>query len=156
MSRCVLVSPLVAVLLGCPLITSWAVVSIVAKFATFEIAIRLDSGSCVVVLGRCVHDAFLTVQLLPTRPLTDLSVASLLVLVLAAPLTLLSRALYLIVVVPTLISRAEIKTLEVVLTGIPAGLPLVLSLVIRQLFPFAFKANCLVQQSQKVGKVVAL
>jgi hypothetical protein len=40
--------------------------------------------------------------------------------------------------------------------GIPAGLPLELSLVIRQLFPFAFKANRLVKQSLKVGKVVAL
>ena len=44
----------------------------------------------------------------------------------------------------------------VVLTGIPAGLPLVLSLVIRQLFPFAFKDNCFVQQSLKVGEAVAL
>ena len=61
-----------------------------------------------------------------------------------------------IVVVPTLISRAELRTLGVVLTGILAGLPLVLSFVIRQLFPFAFKANCLVKQSLKVGKVVAL
>jgi hypothetical protein len=46
--------------------------------------------------------------------------------------------------------------LGVVLTGIPTGLPLVLSLVIRQLFSFAFKANCLVQESLKVGKAVAL
>jgi hypothetical protein len=64
--------------------------------------------------------------------------------------------LYLVVVVPTLISGAELRTLGVVLMGIPVGLPLVLSLVILQLFPFAFKANFLVHQSLKIGKVVAL
>jgi hypothetical protein len=138
------------------LITPWAVVRIVAKFTTLETTIRLDWGSCVVVLGRCVHGASLTILLLTTRPLTDLSVVSLLVLILVAPLTLLSRALYLVVVVPTLISGAELGTLGVVLTGIPASLPMVLSLVIRQLFPFAFKANCLVKESLEVGKAVAL
>jgi hypothetical protein len=96
------------------------------------------------------------ILLLTTRPLTGLSVVPLLVLVLVAPLTLLSRALCLVVVIPTLIPRAELRTLGVVLTGIPVGLPLVLSLVIRQLFPFAFKANYLVKQSLKVGKAVAL
>jgi hypothetical protein len=151
-----LISPLVAVLLGCLLITPWTVVSIVAMFATLERAIRLNWGSCVVVLGQCVHDASLTILLLTTRPLIGLGVVPLLVLILVAPLTLLSRALYLIVVVPTLISEVELRTLRVVLTGIPAGLPLELSLVIRQLFPFAFKANCLVKQSLEVGKVVAL
>jgi hypothetical protein len=128
----------------------------VAKFTTLETTIRLDWGSCVVVLGRCVHGASLTILLLTTRPLTDLSVVSLLVLILVAPLTLLSRALHLVVVVPTLISGAELGTLGVVLTGIPASLPMVLSLVIRQLFPFAFKANCLVKESLEVGKAVAL
>jgi hypothetical protein len=151
-----LFNPLVAVLLGCLLITPWAVISIVAKFATLETAIRFNWGSCAVVFGRCVHGASLTILLLTTRPLTGLSVVPLLVLVLVAPLTLFSRALYLVVVVPTLISRAELRTLRVVLTGIPTGLPLELSLVIRQLFPFAFKANCLVKQSLKIGKVVAL
>jgi hypothetical protein len=111
-SKCVLVSPLVAILLGCLLITPWAVVSIVAKFATLETAIRLNWGSCVVVLGRCVHGASLMILLLPTRPLTGLSATSLLVLVLVAPLTLLSRALCLGVVVPTLISGVELRTLE--------------------------------------------
>jgi hypothetical protein len=96
------------------------------------------------------------ILLLDTRPLIGLSAASLLVLVLVAPLTLLSRALCMIVVVPTLIFGAEMRTLAFVLTGIPAGLPLVLSLVIRQLFPFAFKANFLVQQSLEVGETVAL
>jgi hypothetical protein len=128
----------------------------VAKFATLETTIRLNWGSCVVVLGWCVHGASLTIMLLDTRPLTDLSVASLLVLVLVAPLTLLSRSLYLIVVVPTLIFGAELRTLGVILMGIPSGLPLVLSLMIRQLFPFAFKANFLVKQSLKIGEVVAL
>jgi hypothetical protein len=102
----------------------------VAKFATLETTIRLNWGSCVVVLGQCVHGASLTILLLPTRPLTGLSAASLLVLVLISPLTLLSRALYLVVVVPTLISVAELRTLGVVLPNIPASLPLVLSLMI--------------------------
>jgi hypothetical protein len=114
----------------CLLITPWAVVSIVAKFATLETSIRLNWGSCVVVLGRCVHCASLTILLLSTRPLTSLSVASLLVLVLVASLTLLSIALCLIVVVPTLISEVELRTLGIVLTGILAGLPLVHSLMI--------------------------
>jgi hypothetical protein len=128
----------------------------VAKFATLETTIRLNWGSCVVVLSWCVHGASLTILLLDNRPLTGLGAASLLVLVLVAPLTLLSRELYLVVVVPTLISGAELRTLGVVLPGILAGLPLVLPLVIRQLFPFAFKANCFIQQSLKVGEVVAL
>jgi hypothetical protein len=112
------------------LITPWAVVSIVAKFATLETVIGLNWGSFIVVLGRGVHDASLTILLLPTRPLTGLSVASLLVLILIVPLTLLSRALCLIDVVPTLISGAELRTLGVVLPDVSAGLPLVLSLVI--------------------------
>jgi hypothetical protein len=52
--------------------------------------------------------------------------------------------------------RSGTKKLGSCFEGIPVGLPLVLSLVIRQLFSFAFKANCLVQQSLKVGKTVAL
>jgi hypothetical protein len=112
-SRCVLVSPLVAVLLGCLWVTPGAVVGIVAKFATLETAIGLNWGSCIVVLGRCVHGASLMILLLDTRPLTGLGVASLLVLVLIVPLTLLSRALCLIVVVPTLVSGAELRTLGV-------------------------------------------
>jgi hypothetical protein len=155
-SRCSLISPLVAVPLGSLLIALWAVVSIVAKFATLETTIGLNWGVCAVVFGRCVHGASLTILLLATRPLTGLSVVPLLVLILVAPLTLLSRALYLVVVVPILISGAELRTLGVVLTSIPAGLPLELSLMIKQLFSFAFKANCLVKQSLKVGKVVAL
>jgi hypothetical protein len=138
------------------LIAPWAVVSIVAKFATLETTIGLDWSSYAIVFGRCVHDASLMILLITTRPLTGLSVVPLLVLILVAPLTLLSRALYLVVAVPTLISRAELRTLRVVLTGIPAGLPLQLSLMIRQLFPFAFKANFLVKESLEVGKAMAL
>ena len=67
------------------------------------------------------------ILLITTRPLTGLSVVPLQVLILVAPLTLLSRALYLVVVVPTLVSRAELRTLGVVLMRIPAGLPLELS-----------------------------
>ena len=101
-----------------------------AKFATLETTIRLNWGSCVVVLRWCVHGVSLTILLLPTRPLTGLCAISLMVLILVAPLTLLSRALYLVVVVPTLISRAKLRTLRVVPTGIPTGLPLVLPLMI--------------------------
>jgi hypothetical protein len=128
----------------------------VAKFTTLETTIRLNWGSCVVVLGQCVCGASLTILLLIIRPVIGLSAAFLLVLVLVASLTLLSRALYLVVVVSTLIFGAELRTLGVVLPSIPTDMPLVLSLVIQQLFPFAFKANCLVQQSLKVGIVVAL
>jgi Na+-transporting NADH:ubiquinone oxidoreductase subunit NqrE len=88
--------------------------------------------------------------------LTGLGVASLLVLVLIVPLTLLSRALCLIVVVPTLVSGAELRTLGIVLLGVSAGLPWVLSFVVEQFFPFVFKANFLVQQSLEIGEIVAL
>jgi hypothetical protein len=63
-SRCVLVIPLVAVLLGCLFIMPWAIVSIVAKFATLETTIRLHWSSYAIVFGRCVHDASLTILLL--------------------------------------------------------------------------------------------
>jgi hypothetical protein len=144
-SRCVLVSPLVAFLLWYLWVTPRAVVGIVAKFATLETAIGLNWGICIVVLGRCVHGASLTILLLDTRPLTGLGVASLLVLVLIVPLTLLSRAPCLIVVVPTLVSRAELRTLGVVLPVVSVGLPLLLPFVVGQFFPFVRKANCLVQ-----------
>jgi hypothetical protein len=90
-SRGVLVIPLVVVLLGCLWFTPRAVVGIVAMFATLETTIGFNRGGCILLLGRCVHCASLTILLLPTRPLTSLSVASLLVLVLIIPLTLLSR-----------------------------------------------------------------
>ena len=141
---------------GCLWVTPGAVVGIVTKFATHEAAIGLNWGSCIVILGHCVHDASLTILMLPTRPLTGLGVVSLLVLVLIVPMTLLSRALCLIVVVPTLVFGAELRTLGVVLSGVSVGLPLVLPLMVGQFFPFVFKANCLVQQSLEVGETVAL
>jgi hypothetical protein len=156
MSRCILISSLVPIPLGCLLIAPWVVVSIVAKFATLETTIGLDWSSCAVFFCRCVHSASLILLLITTRPLTGLSVVPLLVLILVAPLTMLFRALYLVVVVPTLISRAELRTLRVVWTGIPIGLPLELSLMIKQFFSFAFKANCLVKQSLEVRKAMAL
>jgi hypothetical protein len=88
--------------------------------------------------------------------LTSLGVSSLLVLVLIVPLTLLSRAVCLIVVVPTLVSGVELRTLGVVLTGVSVGLPLVLPFVVKQFFPFVLKANCLVQQSLEIEEIVAL
>jgi hypothetical protein len=94
--------------------------------------------------------------LLDTRPSTGLGVASLLVLVLIVPLTLLSRALCLIVVVLTLVSGAELRTLGVVLPGVSAGLPLVLPFVAGPFFPFVLKANFLVQQSLEIGEILAL
>jgi hypothetical protein len=57
MRRFILISTLVVVPLGCLLIAPWAVVSIVAKFATLETTIGLDLGVCAVVFGRCVHGA---------------------------------------------------------------------------------------------------
>jgi hypothetical protein len=59
MSRCIMISPQVAVPLGCLLIALWAVVSIVAKSATLETTIGLDWSICAVVFGRCVHSASL-------------------------------------------------------------------------------------------------
>ena len=155
-SRGVLVIPLVVVLLGCLWVTPGAVVGIVAKFATLETVIWLNWGSCIVILGWCVHCASLTILLLPTRLLAGLSIASLLVLVLIVPLALLSKALCLIVVISTLISGGELRTLGVVLSSVSAGLPLVLPFMVGQFFPFVFKVNCLVQQSLEIGETVAL
>jgi hypothetical protein len=76
------------------------------------------------------------------RPLIGLNVVHLLVLILVAPLALLSRALYLVVVVPTLIFGAKLRTLRVVLKGIPARLSLKFSLMIRQLFCFQGQLPC--------------
>jgi hypothetical protein len=79
-----------------------------------------------------------------TRPLVGLGVVPLLVLTLIIPLALLSRALHLIII-STLISRAELRTLSVVRAGVPVGLTLELPFVVRQFPSFTFKANCLVQ-----------
>jgi hypothetical protein len=86
-----------------------------AKLTTLETAIGLDW--CVVAFGLRVHVA--TLRAIP-----------LLVLILIAPLALLSRALHLIVV-STLISRAKLRTLRVVWARVPARLTLELSFVVR-------------------------
>jgi hypothetical protein len=123
---------------GCAL----AVVSIMAKFAALETTIGLDW--CVVVaFGLCVHGATLTSLRITTRPLVDLRDVPLLVLSLIASLALLSRALHLIVV-STLISRAKLRTLRVVLACTSARLTLKLLFMIRQFSSFDLKANCLV------------
>jgi hypothetical protein len=152
-SRGVLVIPLVVALLRCLLVAPWAVVSIMAKLTTLETAIGLDW--CVVAFGLHVHDTTLTSLRTTTIPLVGLSVVPLLVLTLIAPLALLSRALHLIIV-STLISRAELRTLRVVRAGVPTRLTLELPFVVRQFPSFAFKANCLVQQSLEVGEGMTL
>jgi hypothetical protein len=107
----------------------WAVVSIMAKFAALETTTGLDW--CVVVaFGLCVHGATLASLRITTRPLVGLRVVPLLILSLIASLTLLSRALHLIVV-STLISRAKLRTLRVVLVNISARLTLHLPFMVR-------------------------
>jgi hypothetical protein len=122
--RRVLVKPWIIVRLRRVLVALWAVVSIVAKFATLEASVGLNWGSWIVISGRCVHGISLTILLISTRPMTCLRTISLLVLVLIACLTLMSKVLHLIIAIPTLISRAKLRTLRVVLSGIPAGLSL--------------------------------
>jgi hypothetical protein len=87
--------------------------------------------------------------------LVGLRVVPLLILTLIASLALMSRALNLIVV-STLISRAELRTLRVVRACVPARLTLELPFVVRQFPSFAFKANCLVQQSLEIGEGMTL
>jgi hypothetical protein len=65
----------------------------------------------------------LTSQRITTKPLVGLRAVPLLVLSLIASLTLLYRALYLIVV-STLVSRAKLRILRVVLACISARLTL--------------------------------
>jgi hypothetical protein len=149
----VLVIPLVVSLMRCLLVVPWAVVSIMAKLTALETAIGLDW--CVIAFGLHVHGATLTSLRTTTRPLVGLRVVPLLVLTLIASLALLSRALHLIIV-STLISRAELRTLRVVRAGVPARLTLELPFVASQLPSFALKANCLVQQSLEVGEGITL
>jgi hypothetical protein len=149
----VLIIPLVVALLRCLLVAPWAVVSIMAKLTALETTIGLDW--CVVAFGLRVHGATLTSLRTTTRPLVGLRVVPLLVLTLIAPLALLSRVLHLIIV-STLISRAELRTLRVVWAGVPARLTLELPFVVRQFPSFAFKANCLVQQSLEVREGMTL
>jgi hypothetical protein len=151
--RGVLVIPLVVALLRCLLVTPWAVASIMAKLTALETTIVLDW--CVVAFGLRVHGATLTSLRITTRPLVGLRVVPLLVLTLIVSLALLSRELHLIIV-STLISRAELRTLRVVWSCVPARLTLELPFMVRQFPSFVFKANCLVQQSLEVGKAMTL
>jgi hypothetical protein len=137
-----LVIPLIVALLRCLLVAPWAVVSIMAKLTALETAIRLDW--CVVASGLCVHGATLSSLRTATRPLVGLRVVPLLVLTLIASLALLSKALHLIII-STLISRAELRTLSFFRAGVPVGLTLEFPFVVRQFPSFAFKANCLIQ-----------
>jgi hypothetical protein len=130
----VLVIPLIVALLRCLLVVPRAVVSIMAKLTALETTIGLDW--CVVASGLRVHDATLMSLRTTTRPLVVLRAVPLLVLTLIVPLALLSRALHLIII-STLISRAELRTLRVVRTCVPARLTLELPFVVRQ-FPSFF------------------
>jgi hypothetical protein len=128
---CVLVKPWIVVPLRRLLVAHWAIVSIVAKFTTLEASTRLDWSSCIVIFGRCVHNTTLTILLITTRPLTGLRAVPLLVLVLIASLSLLSRVLHLIIVISTLISRAKLRTLRVVMrTSVLARLSLEFPLMV--------------------------
>jgi hypothetical protein len=113
--------------MGC----AWAIVGIMTNFSTLKASTRLDWSSCIVIFGWCVHVASLTILLITTRPLTGLRVVPLLVLVLVASLSLLSRALHLIIVISTLISRAKLGTLRFVMrTSVPARLSLKFPLMV--------------------------
>jgi hypothetical protein len=149
----VLVIPLVVALLRCLLVAPRAVVSIMAKLTALETTIGLDW--CVVAFGLRIHGATLTSLRTTTRPLVGLRVVPLLILTLIASLALLSRALHLIIV-STLISRAKLRTLQVVRAGVPARLTLELPFVVRQFPSFAFKANCLIQRSLEIGEGMTL
>jgi hypothetical protein len=120
-----------------------------AMLTALETTIGLDW--CVVVSGLRVHGATLMILRTTTRPLVGLRVVPLLVLTLIVSLALLSRALHLIII-STLISRAELRTLRVVRAVVPARLTLELPFVVRQFPSFSFKANCLVQQSLEIGE----
>ena len=108
--------------LGCLWVALRAIVGIMTKFTTLETSTRLDWSSCIVIYSRCVHVASLMILRVTTRPLTGLRVVPLLVLVLVVSLSLLSRALYLIIIVSTLIPREKLRTLRVVLSGVSARL----------------------------------
>jgi hypothetical protein len=122
---------LTVVPLGCLWVVLRAVVGIMTNFSTLKTSTRLNWGSCIVISGRCVHGASLTILLVITRPLTSLRAVSLLVLVLISSMTLLSRALHLIIVISTLISKVKLITLRVVMwISVPARLSLTFSLMV--------------------------
>jgi hypothetical protein len=129
-SRCILINSLIVVPLWCLWVLLRAIVGIMTKFTTLETSTGLDWSSCIVIPSRCVHDVSLTILLITTRPLTGLRIVPLLVLVLVVSLALLSRALYLIVIISTLIPRVKLRTLRVVLSGVSAILSLEFPLVV--------------------------
>jgi hypothetical protein len=122
--RRILVKPLVVVLLGCLWIVLWAIVGIMTNFSTLEASVGLNWGDLIIIPGWCVHGISLMILLVTIRPLTGLRIVPLLVLVLVDSLTLLSRASHLIIAIPTLISKAKLRTLRVVSSSIPARLSL--------------------------------
>jgi hypothetical protein len=115
-SKCILINSLTVVPLGCLWVALRAIVGIMTKFTTLKTSTTLDWSSCIVISSRCVHNASLTILLITTRPLTSLRIVPLLVLVLVVSLSLLSRALHLIIIVSTLISIAKLRTLRVILS----------------------------------------
>jgi hypothetical protein len=129
-SRCILINSLTAVPLGCLWVALWAIVGIMTKFTTLETSSRLDWSSCIDIYGRCVHETSLPILLITTRPLTGLRIVPLLVLVLVGSLSLLSRVLHLIIIISTLISRAKLRTLRVILSDVSARLSLKFALVV--------------------------
>jgi hypothetical protein len=84
--RCIPINSLTAVPLGCLWVVLRAIVGIMTKFTTLETSTRLDWSSCIVISGRCVHDASLTILLITIRPFTGLRTVPLLVLVVSLSL----------------------------------------------------------------------
>jgi hypothetical protein len=126
---CVLINSLTP--LGCLWVALRAIVGIMTKFTTLETSTRLDWSSCIFIYSRCVHVDSLMILWVTTLPLTGLRVVPLLVLVLVVSLSLLSRAVYLIIIVSTLIPRAKLRTLRVVLSSVSTRLSLEFPLMIR-------------------------
>jgi hypothetical protein len=135
-SRCNLISSLIAVPLGCLWVALRAIVGVMTKFTTIETSTRLDWSSCIVISSQCIHNASLTILLVTTRPLTGLRVVLLLVPIVSQ--SLLSRALHLIVIISTLISTANLRTLRVVLSGVSTRPSLEFLLMVKQFPSLAF------------------
>jgi hypothetical protein len=123
MNKGILINSLIVAFLRSLRVALGTIISIVPSFSAHEASIRLNWGGCTIIFSRGVHGVSLTSLRITTRPLVGLRVVPLLVLMLIASLTLMSRALHLIVV-STLIPRAKLRTLRVVLAGIPARLTL--------------------------------
>jgi hypothetical protein len=130
-SMCIVIKSLIIVPLRRLWVALWAIVCIVASFATHEASTGLNWDSWIVGSSRCVHGASLTILRITPSSLTCMRTISLLVLVLVASLSLLSRALHLIIIISTLISREELRTLRVVmLTSVSAILTMKFPFVI--------------------------